>query len=105
MVDFYSRHNFLMEIMNVSKIRRSLPHLPIKGEGKDMSDHDKPRRDDRPKNNPKEDLNYRISGLEEAKNEPGMTRNDIAALDRSIAKLKLKLAEKNAPKEKEEEPV
>jgi hypothetical protein len=68
-----------------------------------MSDekHNK-RREERPKNNPKEDLNYRISGLEEVKMEPGMTRADLAALDRAIAKLRRKLAEKNAPKPQEE---
>jgi hypothetical protein len=57
------------------------------------------KRDDRPKNSPSEDLNYRINGLEKAKTETGMTRADIAALDRSIAKLKEKLAAKNTPKE------
>lgn len=55
-------------------------------------------REERPKNNIKEDLDYRIKGLEQAKQEPGMSPHDIAALNRSIAKLRLKKAEKEAPK-------
>lgn len=51
------------------------------------------RRDERPKNNPKEDYSYRIKGLEQTKLEPGMTRQDVEALDRVIVKLKQKLAE------------
>jgi|GEM_PF-4780653 hypothetical protein len=54
----------------------------------------KKEREERPKNSPKEDLNYMISGLEKAKTEPGMTNADIAALDRAIAKWKEKLAAK-----------
>ncbi|MBX4186886.1 MAG: hypothetical protein KW802_01325 [Candidatus Doudnabacteria bacterium] len=59
-------------------------------------------REDRPKNNIKEDLGYRISGLEKAKSDPDMSHADLAALDRSIAKLKEKQAEK-APKPAQEE--
>jgi hypothetical protein len=59
------------------------------------------RREERPKNNPKEDLGYRIKGLEAAKMEPGMSPQDIAALDRSIAKLKEKQAEKSEPKKED----
>jgi len=55
------------------------------------------KRDDRPKQSPSENLDYRIKGLEQAKQEPNMTNADIAALDRAIAKLKEKQAEK-APK-------
>ena len=50
------------------------------------------------KNGNSENLPYRIKGLEEAKTYPGMTAADIAALDRSIALLKAKLAAKNEPK-------
>ena len=57
------------------------------------------REDGGPKNGPSEDLPSRISGLESAKSDPGMTPQDIAALDRMIAKLKDKLAEANKPKE------
>jgi len=59
------------------------------------------RREERPKNNPKEDLGYRISGLEQAKLEPGQSPADIAALNRSIEKLKAKQAEQNQPKTEE----
>lgn len=52
------------------------------------------RREDRPKNSPKEDLDYRIAGLEKAKLEPGMSSADVAALERVIAKLHEKKAEK-----------
>ncbi|MBX4204912.1 MAG: hypothetical protein KW788_01830 [Candidatus Doudnabacteria bacterium] len=50
------------------------------------------REDGQPKNGPGDDLPGRIAGLEKAKLDPGMTSADIAALDRSIAKLKEKLA-------------
>ncbi len=61
-------------------------------------------REERPKNNIKEDLDYRIKGLEQAKLETGMTDADVAALDRAIAKLREKKAEKVAAKpEKQEE--
>jgi hypothetical protein len=56
-----------------------------------------------PKNGLAENLPYRIAGLEKAKTEPGMTPADIAALDRVIAKLKAKLAEKNQPKNEDKE--
>lgn len=56
------------------------------------------RREERPKNNPKEDLGYRIKGLEQAKLEPGMSPQDLAALDRIIATLQEKLAAQTAPK-------
>ncbi len=59
------------------------------------------RREERPKNNPKEDLGYRIKGLEAAKMEPGMSPADLAALDRSIEALKKKQAEKNQPKQED----
>lgn len=58
-----------------------------------------------PKNGFSEDLPYRIAGLEKAKIEPGMSPADIAALDRSIAKLKEKLAAANVPKQQEKEEV
>ena len=57
----------------------------------------KKEREDRPKFSLKEDLDYRIKGLESAKAEPNMTSSDIAALERVIIKLKEKKAEK-APK-------
>ncbi len=60
------------------------------------------RREEKPKVSPKEDLVYRIKGLEEAKMEAGMTRNDIAALDRVIAKLKAKQEAAAAPAEPKE---
>ena len=49
------------------------------------------REDGAPKNGFGDDLKYRIKVLEEAKTQPGMTPQDIAALDRLIAKLKEKL--------------
>jgi hypothetical protein len=55
-------------------------------------------REERPKNSPSDNLPYRITGLEKAKTEPGMSPADLAALDRSIEKLKEKLAASNAPK-------
>ena len=61
------------------------------------------REEGAPKNGLGEDLPYRISGLEKAKLEPGMSPADIAALDRSINKLKEKLAALNAPKVKEDD--
>jgi len=60
-------------------------------------------REERPKNNIKEDLDYRINGLEQAKNEPNMSQADIAALNRSIAKLQEKKAEKAPKPEKQPE--
>jgi len=48
-----------------------------------------------------DNLPYRIKGLEQAKNDPGMTPADIAALDRVIAKLKEKLASQAGPKKKD----
>ena len=51
-----------------------------------------------PKNGLGDNLPYRIAGLEKAKMEPGMTPLDIAALDRSITKLKEKLSALNEPK-------
>jgi hypothetical protein len=54
-------------------------------------------RPERPKNSIKEDLDYRINGLEKAKEETGMSQGDISALNRAIAKLQEKKAEK-APK-------
>ena len=56
-----------------------------------------------PKNGLGDDIPYRIAGLEKAKTFPEMTRADIAALDRSIAKLKEKLLTKNLPKTEEEQ--
>jgi len=53
-------------------------------------------REERPKNNIKEDLDYRIKGLETATQEPGMSQADIGALNRAIAKLREKKAEKEA---------
>ena len=53
------------------------------------------RREERPKNNPKEDLDYRIKGLEEAKTYPGYSPQDVAALERTIEDLKKKQATKN----------
>ena len=50
------------------------------------------KRDDKPNKNPSEDIAGRIRGLEQARTYEGMSRADVAALDRSIAKLKLKLA-------------
>ncbi|HEX9503275.1 MAG TPA: hypothetical protein VF974_03040 [Patescibacteria group bacterium] len=60
-------------------------------------------REERPKNSLKEDLDYRIKGLEQAKQEQSMSHADIAALDRSIAKLRLKKAEKEQKPEKQAE--
>lgn len=61
----------------------------------DLTEYEKPvhrpRRDEKPKISPKEDLQSRIKGLEEAKAYPDMSKADIAALDRTIAKLKEKL--------------
>ena len=54
-----------------------------------------------PKNGFGDDLKYRIKGLEQAKNEPGMSPQDIAALDRLIVKLKEKLGTKE-PESKEQ---
>ena len=58
-------------------------------------EHDKPihrpRRDDKPKISPKEDLEHRIRGLEAAKGDPDYSPADIAALDRVIVRLKDKL--------------
>jgi len=70
---------------------------------KQLADEE-PKKKDGPgsKNGHSDDLPYRIKGLEESKTYPGMSPHDIAALDRSIAKLKLKLAEKNEPKPKED---
>lgn len=59
------------------------------------------REEGQPKNGLGDDLAYRIAGLEKAKTYPEMSRADIAALDRSIIKLKAKLAEKNPTKEDE----
>lgn len=53
------------------------------------------------KNGLGDNLPYRISGLEKAKADPGMSPADIAALDRAITKLKQKLTEQNAPKSEE----
>jgi hypothetical protein len=64
------------------------------------------KREDRPKSSPKEDLDYRISGLEKAKLESGMTSADIGALNRAIAKLYEKKAEKAVkPATQEEEQI
>lgn len=54
-----------------------------------------------PKNGPGDNLPLRISGLEKAKLEPGMSGQDIAALDRVIVKLKEKLQAQNEPKKEE----
>ncbi len=54
-----------------------------------------------PKNGLGDNLPYRIAGLEKAKTYPDMTAADIAALDRTIAKLKEKLAAQNEPKPQE----
>ncbi|MEJ0021528.1 MAG: hypothetical protein WDN47_02995 [Candidatus Doudnabacteria bacterium] len=54
-----------------------------------------------PKNGFGDNLPHRIAGLEKAKTEPGMSPADIAALDRSIAKLKEKLEASNEPKVQE----
>ncbi|HTL39737.1 MAG TPA: hypothetical protein VL306_02910 [Methylomirabilota bacterium] len=56
-----------------------------------------------PKNGFSEDLPYRIKGLEQAKLEPGMSPQDIAALDRAIAKLQAKLATQTVVKREEKE--
>jgi len=56
------------------------------------------RREERPKFSLKEDLDYRINGLEQTKLEPNMTVADKAALDRAIEKLKRQKAEKLAAK-------
>ncbi len=50
------------------------------------------KREESPRSGLENNLPYRINGLEQAKLEPGMTPQDIAALDRVIAKLKEKLA-------------
>lgn len=74
-----------------------------------MEEHQKPvprgyrKEGDGPKNGPGDDLAARISGLEKAKTYPEMTRQDIAALDRLIAKLKEKLAAKTPAKTEEKE--
>ena len=77
----------------------------------DLANDDKPtppppprrkEREERPKNSLKEDLDYRINGLEQAKTEPSMTNADIAALDRAITKLQMKKAEKAKPATSEE---
>jgi hypothetical protein len=60
-------------------------------------------REERPKFNIKEDLDYRIKGLESARAESGMSQQDIAALDRAIAKLKEKKAEKESKPESTEQ--
>ncbi len=52
--------------------------------------------------NPSEDIPARIRGLELAMTYPEMSKADLAALDRSITKLKEKLAEKNASKAAQE---
>jgi len=54
--------------------------------------------DNGPKNGPGDDLPSRISGLEKAKMYPEMSPADIAALDRSIAKLREKQADLQAQK-------
>ncbi len=51
----------------------------------------RPRRDDKPKVSPKEDAANRIKGLEASKLEPGMSKQDIDALERVIIKLREKL--------------
>jgi len=51
------------------------------------------REDGGPKNGPGDDLSSRISGLEKAKLFPEMSPADLAALDRSIAKLREKQTE------------
>ncbi|MBX4191347.1 MAG: hypothetical protein KW804_00930 [Candidatus Doudnabacteria bacterium] len=56
-------------------------------------------REERPKNNIKEDLDYRIKGLEDAKSDPAMSRADVAALDRVLIKLREKKAEKEPKQE------
>ena len=56
------------------------------------------KREESPRSGLEENLPYRVSGLEKAKTEPGMTPQDQAALDRVIAKLKEKLAAKTEPK-------
>lgn len=53
------------------------------------------RDDPKPKNGISDDIPGRIKGLEEAKTFEGMTPADIAALNRIIAKLKEKLAQKS----------
>ncbi len=78
--------------------------MDVDNDKDDQRPEKKPRRrDDRPKTNPKEDFGYRINGLEQAKLEPGMSQQDIAALDRAIEKLRLKKAEKEAKPVKEED--
>ena len=61
-----------------------------------MDNEKKSRR--QPQNNLGDNLPYRIEGLEKAKTYPEMTHRDIAALDRSIAKLKAKLAASKEPR-------
>jgi hypothetical protein len=63
------------------------------------------REEGQPKNGLSDDLPYRIAGLEKAKLFPDMSPQDIAALDRMIEKLKLKLAEKNPVKTQEKDEV
>jgi hypothetical protein len=60
------------------------------------------REEGQPKNGPGDDIPSRIVGLERAKSYPEMSRADIAALDRSITRLKEKLAAKTAPKTEED---
>ncbi len=55
-----------------------------------------------PKNGLGDDLAYRIKGLELAKTHEGMSPQDIAALDRLIAKLKDKLGPSAQPESKEQ---
>jgi hypothetical protein len=70
-------------------------HKPIHGPRK---------REDTPKTgNNGENLPYRINGLEQAKTDPGMTPQDIAALDRMIVRLKEKLEAKTEVKREEKE--
>ena len=58
---------------------------------------------DGPKNGNSDNLPYRINGLETAKMDPGMSPQDVAALDRAIAKLKEKLATQTVVKREEKE--
>lgn len=61
------------------------------------------REEGMPKNGLGNDLSYRIKGLEQAKTYEGMSRADIAALDRVINKLKDQLEARNANKPEEKE--
>jgi hypothetical protein len=86
------------------KRQPSLLTFTIKGrknKGMSHSDDKRPayttKRDEKGREGLSEDLDYRIKGLEDAKMQHGMTNADIAALDRMIAKLKQKKADK-APK-------